>query len=200
MPFRGIFDRTLRAAAFMGSQGLVGGVEERGISMFSRVTTTLLVLCLFLAGLLNAQVTSRISGSVVDPSGASIPSATVELFLPDGSRASFSATTTGEGLFSMIGVPSGVYKVVVTAQGFKKYTESNVTLTPGTETALNAIKLDVGGTAEVVEVSDTSAGVQTGNAEISMSISREQIKELPLLNRSPQAFVNTQAGVSIGRG
>ncbi len=39
-----------------------------------------------LAGYLLAQATSRLTGSVVDPTGAAVPAATVDLFLPSGSR------------------------------------------------------------------------------------------------------------------
>ncbi len=42
--------------------------------------------------------------------------------------------------------------------------------------------------------------LQTSNAEVSTTISNEQVRRLPLLNRSPLALITSQAGVSNGRG
>src|SRR5258708_3522390 len=119
--------------------------------------STLAITLLAFTGLtvpLNAQVASRISGTVIDQSGAAVPNATVDLLLPGGQRAVFTTTTSGEGLYSITGVPSGTYTVSVTSQGFKKHNEQGVTLTPGKETSLPPIKLEIGGAAEVIEVKD----------------------------------------------
>jgi hypothetical protein len=159
----------------------------------------LFVFLLGIATLSYAQVTSRISGSVVDQSGAFVPGATVDLMLPGGDRALFSAVTTSEGLFGMIGVPAGTYTLTVSANGFKKVSRTGIELTPGIETSLGAIRLDVGNTTEVVEVSASIGGVQTANAEVSVNISKNQVAALPSLNRNPQGFIDTQAGVSLGR-
>ncbi len=152
------------------------------------------------AGAASAQVTGRLSGSVSDPSGAAVPGAVVQLLLPDGAQPVLTAATTTEGLFSMIGVPPGAYQVVVEATGFRKHTERGVVIRPGQETPLAAIKLEIGGVAEIVEVSASAVLLQTTNAEVSLSFTREQLKQLPVMNRGPQAFVMTQAGVSSGRG
>lgn len=162
---------------------------------YSRLTG-LVLLC---AALSNAQIASRISGSVVDPSGAAVPNAAVGLLLPDGARALYTAVTSGEGLFTLVGVPSGTYTVSVTANGFRKYAQRGVELTPGIETSLPAVKLELGSTTEVVEIKGDAVSVQSTNAEISVSLSRNQVADLPSLNRSPQVFITTQAGVSNGR-
>jgi len=46
----------------------------------------------------NAQVSGRISGSVVDASGAAVGSADVELFLAGGEKPLMVSKTTAEGL------------------------------------------------------------------------------------------------------
>src|SRR6516225_5658161 len=51
--------------------------------------------------------------------------------------------------------------------------------------------------------SHTQRGVhafQTTNSEVSLSVGLSQVKDLPILNRSPQGFVTTQAGVNSSRG
>jgi hypothetical protein len=162
----------------------------------------LVVITLAFTGYLFAQgsATSRLSGSVVDPSGLAIPTATVDVFMPGGVRPILSSTVTAEGLFAFTSVAAGTYDLTVTASGFRKYNARGVILTAGEETSLPAIKLEVGSTTEVVEVKETALTVQTTNAELSSSVSRAQIKDLPVLNRSPLSFVSTQAGASLGVG
>jgi hypothetical protein len=146
-----------------------------------------------------AQVTGRIIGSVVDQSGGVIPNAKIELILPGGARAVLNAETTNEGIFSLTGVLPGSYQLTVTAQGYKKRVVQELSVRPGQELALQAIQLEVGQVTETVQVIETQAA-QTTNAEVSLSITRQQLKELPVLNRSPQGFVTTQAGVTVSGG
>ena len=165
-----------------------------------RVRIAFVATFLVFAGLLAAQVTSRLTGSVVDPSGLAVPAAIVELFLPGGAQPILSTVTTADGLFAFTGVASGTYDVVVSFKGFRKFTERGVLLTAGTETSINTVRMEVGSVTDVVEVKETAVTVQTSNAEVSTTITRNQVRDLPILNRSPQGFVSTQAGVNSSRG
>ena len=153
---------------------------------------------LALASCASAQVTARLTGSVLDPSGAVVPSAVVEVYLPGGSKPLLSTPATSDGLFTFSGVNANTYDVSASAPGFRKSTVHGVVLTAGEETALS-IKLEVGNTTETVEVTESSVVVQTTNAEVSNNMSRAQIKDLPMLNRSPLSLVTALAGVSNGR-
>lgn len=160
----------------------------------------LLLLAFFsFASVLPAQITSRISGSVVDQTGAAIPNAAVDLLLPGGDRPVFSTITTPDGLFSMIGVPAGTYTLTISSQGFKRYTQVGLELTPGVERSLPVIHLELGATAETVEVKGEAMNVQTTNSEVAVTLTKSMVAALPSLNRSPQGFIQTQAGVSNGR-
>ena len=149
---------------------------------------------------MHAQVTARLSGTVVDQTGSAVPAAAVEIYLPGGAKPILSTTTTPEGIFSLTGISAGTYDVTISATGFRKSTQRGVVLTAAVETSLPAIKLEVGSVTDTVEVKENSLIVQTTNAEVSLNISRQQIQDLPVLNRSPQSFVTTQAGVQTGRG
>lgn len=164
------------------------------VSMFSRsLVVCALVLALFVPA--PAQVTGRLSGTVVDATGAAIPGATVNLALAGSTTPVLAATTTSEGLFSLIGVRPETYDVIVEASGFRKQTVRQVKIDPGTETSVPAIKLEVGSVTESVEVTATAQGVQTTNAEVATTVTNAQVSRLPLLNRSPLALITTQAGV-----
>ncbi len=147
-----------------------------------------------------AQVTARMSGSVVDPTGAAVPGATVDVLLPGGSKPILSMVTTAEGIFAFTAVSANTYEISVSAKGFRKSTQTGVVLSPGAETSVPPIRLEIGGTAEVVEVKENADTIQTTNAEISTSVGHQQVKDLPILSRSPQGFVDTQAGVNVSRG
>jgi hypothetical protein len=160
----------------------------------------LFLLLLAVAVVGEAQVFSRLTGSVIDASGSAVPSATVEVYLTGGAKPILTMETTAEGIFAFTSVPPGNYDVVVTAKGFRKTTERDVVLAAGEARSMAAIRLEVGATTETVEVKENATTVQTTNSEIATNVSRSQVMDLPILNRSPQGFVTTQAGVNSSRG
>ena len=158
------------------------------------VSVTLLVL-LGVSALLAQQNTGRIAGSVVDATGAAIPTASVQLSLAGGGVAATSATRT-DGLFNFNAIQPGTYDLTFESAGFAKQIIRGVKVDPGREISIPAITMEVTSKAEVVEVTATNQGVQTTNAEVSTTITTNQIQNLPLLNRSPLALIATQAGVT----
>ncbi len=154
------------------------------------------IMWLLLAPLAAAQVTGRISGSVVDPTGAVIPGAAVELYLNGSGTPALTTTTTSEGLLILTAVRPETYDLVIHAGGFARYTLRRVKVDPGRETAVPPIQLQVGAVSERLEVTSTAETVQIANAEVSTAVTNEQVRRLPMLNRSPLALIRTQAGVT----
>ena len=113
-----------------------------------------------------AQVTGRLTGTVVDASGAAIPGVEVKLLLAGQSRPILTAVTTSDGIFSITGIRPEVYDVTVESTGFRKQTVRSIKIDPATEAALPAIRLEVGAVTETVEVTASGQRVQTANAEI----------------------------------
>src|SRR5262249_55465543 len=158
------------------------------------------VIVFFMAWQVSGQVTSRLTGTVVDQTGSAVPAAVVDIYLPEGAKPILSTAPTPEGIFALTRIAAGTYDITITATGFRKFTQRGVVLTAAAETSLPPIKLEVGSVTDTVEVKENALAVQTTNAEVSLNISRQQILDLPVLNRSPQSFVTTQAGVQMGRG
>src|SRR6266566_1275311 len=82
-------------AEIVYSAALRGGVTiaTKGLSCVSPETRRLnmrfrncFIGALALASCLSAQVTSRLTGSVIDPSGSVVPGAVVEVYLPGGAN------------------------------------------------------------------------------------------------------------------
>ena len=163
-----------------------------------RIFTATAWMALALA--LPAQDTGRLSGTVVDPTGSAVPGAKVELYLAGGQSPVLSTVTTTEGRFSLIGIRPGTYDIGIEAAGFRRQTLRAIEINPGRETSLPAVTLEIGSVTEVVEVTAAAPGVQLANAEISTTVTNEQVRRLPLLNRSPLALIQTQVGVTLGRG
>jgi hypothetical protein len=77
-----------------------------------------------------------------------------------------------------------------------KYTLRQVHVAPGRETVLPAIRLELASVSQSVDVSAGAQAVETSNAEISTTVTNEQVRRFPLLDRDPLSLVLSQAGVS----
>src|SRR5256885_16481729 len=74
----------------------------------------------------NAQTfRGSINGTVTDPSGGSVPNATVKA-TESATGIDHTTTTTNDGAFSFQDIPLGLYKLTVTATGFPVYTVDKV--------------------------------------------------------------------------
>lgn len=142
-----------------------------------------------------SQTSGQLSGSVVDTSGASVPGAKLSLRLAGSETAILSSTTSSDGNFFFAALRPAGYSLAIEAPGFSREVLNNIKIDTSRETALGAIKLSVSTSTETISVSATSSAVQTANAEISATVSNEQLRRLPQLNRNPLALIATQAGV-----
>jgi hypothetical protein len=165
--------------------------------LFVYGAVVLLILALGMGAF--AQVAGRILGTVVDSSGAAVPNANVSLTLPGGDRPILIGTADAEGIFSLNSVRPDSYDLAVEAPGFQKQV-LRVKVDAGRDIALPAIRLNVSGVTAEVAVVETVTTVQTSTAEVSSTITKAQIQQLPMLDRSPLQLITTQAGVTDGRG
>src|SRR5215470_6119698 len=173
--------------------------EETMKRLFAFGAVLFLILTMAAGGF--AQVAGQLVGSVVDQSGAAIPGATVSLLLPGGERPILTTTTSAEGFFTFSNVRPETYDVTVESAGFRKQVLRAVKVDPARETAIPAIHLEVQGvTAEIAVVESNPLILQTTSADVSTTITKTQIQNLPLIDRYPLSLITTQAGVTDGRG
>jgi hypothetical protein len=142
-----------------------------------------------------AQGLGSITGTVVDPSGASVGAATVVLTQVKTGAAS-THVTRPDGLFVFPSVSPTDYKVDVTAKGFKKYEQAGIAMLADQSVTLN-VALEVGSEQVTVNVEANGAQVDTTNGTVSQVIGQEQVNELPLNGRNAAALTTLVAGVSI---
>src|SRR5215471_14666556 len=134
-----------------------------------RIQLTCLVL-LLTAVSAYAQVAGRLSGSVVDASGAAVGGAAVSVYIPGGKEPVLKTVTNDAGIFFFIAVRPDRYDVSVEAKGFARTVLRDVKIDPIQETGLPQIKLEVAATVQTVDVSAGAQAVQLSNAEISSTI------------------------------
>jgi hypothetical protein len=151
---------------------------------------------LLLAGLpAAAQFSGRAAGSVVDASGAPVAGATVNLSLSASSRAMLTTQTAVDGTWRLTGIRPGDYTVSVELQGFARETIRAVNIDAARETDLPPIVLQLATVSQSVEVTADAQTVEINNAEISETITMEEIQKLPVLDRDPLTLLQTQPGV-----
>ena len=145
-----------------------------------------------------AQVAGSLTGTVTDQSGGMVPGATVNVFISGGKEPVLSGTTNHVGLFLFSAVRPEIYDVTVEAKGFSKERITAVKVSPLQECSLGSIKLQVAGTTETVVISSESITATPTSAEISTTITNEQVQNLPVLGRQVSSLFQTLPGVSYG--
>jgi hypothetical protein len=138
--------------------------------------------------------TASITGIVVDSDGGVIPGATV-VVKNNGTGETFTAVTSGQGVFAVPSVNTGTYTVTVSLEGFRTVALNNVVVNAGVPASLRAT-LEIGGLTEQVIVQSNAELVQTASATVATTLDTRQVANLPLSNRSAAAFIVNLPGVS----
>ena len=164
--------------------------------MIRRPTVSLLC-CVLCAGWLSAQMTTTgtIEGTVIDPSGKSVPGATVTLT----SEATKDARTTSSGesgSFSFQAVLPGSYSVKAAHTGFKTFEHAGVFVSANERVALGNLQLQVGSVSETVMVTAEAVHVETDSAESSADITTQQLGSLTARGREVVSLLRTIPGVA----
>jgi hypothetical protein len=149
----------------------------------SRSATFLLTIFLVLNVVAHAQSGSStsITGTVIDPSGAVVTNATVEVRNPV-SGFSRNTVTDAAGKFVVPNVPFNPYHVTVTGQGFAPYS-GDVDVRSTVPVNLN-IALKVGGSAESVTVEASGGDLIETTSTFHTDMDRGLFDKLPLESQS----------------
>src|SRR5687768_5824057 len=155
---------------------------------------TIFLLVVFSAVLTFAQgTTGSLSGTVSGPDGV-LPGATVTATDTKTGREQ-TVTTNEEGAYRFTQLEFGTYTIRVTATGFKTLVANEQKIDVGRAANLSPI-LEIGDvTAEVVVTAGADIITAT-TAQVSNTVSPQQILSLPLLTRNPLSLTGLQAGVS----
>ncbi|MFN8096496.1 MAG: carboxypeptidase regulatory-like domain-containing protein [Vicinamibacteria bacterium] len=124
------------------------------------------------------KTVGEVRGTVADTSGAVLPGATVTLTnVNTGYTRDVATDAKGDFVFPV--VDPGSYRVDVTLQGFRKY--SQMLSVSALQTASILPRLEVGGLQEAVEVTAVTEGVNTTSGGVTQNLKKE-VLEMPNLN------------------
>jgi len=150
-----------------------------------------LAFALFAGPLAAQETTGKIQGRVVDAQSLAVPGATV---IATGVQGSKNTVTDGDGRYTIPFLTPGVYSVRAELQGFKAIEQKDVSVRVG-QTADVPLKLEVGGVAEVVQVTGAARVVDTTSTTIGAVINTDDLKSIPI-GRTFSATMYLSPGVS----
>jgi hypothetical protein len=140
--------------------------------------------------------TGEIRGTVFDPTEAGVPKATLSAKdLATG--LNYNTTSAADGSYVIPNLVPGSYDVTVTADGFQKAVIAKLVVETGRTLDL-PVRLSIGATSEVVEVSGTAVTLETSSNQIAATIRNDGIKDLPLNGRDTLQFASLTAGYAAG--
>jgi hypothetical protein len=163
-----------------------------------RKIAVFIVLALALSAAAFAQSTAAngaIEGTILDTSGGVLPGVTVTI-TNVGTGAERSVTTNEKGLYRAPLLPLGKYRVVAELQGFKKFEQTDISLSVGQTATVNAT-LSVGTVSETITVSSSDMpALDIARIDVGHTMSDLEVHNLPLVARNPYNFALVQPGVT----
>ncbi len=163
--------------------------------MSRRTAIILASILLFIPVSARAQRTAAtITGTVVDASGAVIPSVTLTLEnLRTGVVATNVSNETGNYFFTS--VQPGLYKLTAELPGFNKYVLNEITVDVAARMGIN-IPMEVAGAVGAVEVTARpESPLFINSPSVGGVINGQRLLELPLPSRDALGLVLTQPGL-----
>src|SRR5581483_3240789 len=168
--------------------------KSKGRHMKTRSILVVLLFCVF--GLF-AQDRATFSGTVTDPSGASVPNATVKA-TNTATNVSSETKTTADGLYTIPYLIPGVYTVEANAAGFQALKRADITLAVGARLNL-PLQLTVGQATTEVTVTGQQEIINTTDANRGLEFDPVKTQEYPLNGRQTYMLLALTPGVIFGQ-
>lgn len=136
---------------------------------------------------------ATVLGSIKDPSGAAIPSATVQL-LSIAQGVSVTRQTDSSGNYEFNNVQPGEFTLTVTAAGFEKSTTNPFKVSIGARQRVE-LMLKLGANTQSVTVSGTASLLETDSSDRGETVESREIVNLPLNGRAYADLATLVPGV-----
>lgn len=153
-------------------------MKFRGSRCLQAVILTAAFMASQQSALPQSGITGSITGLVKDGTGAVVPFARVTA-KNEATGVPYSVASSATGNYAIPDLPVGSYAVTVSLEGFKTWTRSKVLVTSGEAVRIDVV-MAVGEVAERIEVSGGPAALQTESVQVSSSMERAQVENLPV--------------------
>lgn len=139
-----------------------------------------------------------VTGVVRDESGAVAPGVKVTLTNMD-TGISATAESQADGVYVVPQVLPGRYRIAVSNPGFKALTIEGLSVNVAT-TLTQDLTLEVGVVTESVQVSASTAAIETASGSVGTTVQVNQVLEMPLVDRDVFRLANLVPGAFATRG
>jgi hypothetical protein len=158
-----------------------------------RIAWVTVLFCLSLSNAL-AQFGSAVQGIVTDPTGSAIPDAVVHVTdLATG--VAREATTANDGLYRVINLGLGTYRVNIAVPGFAPEERPSVHVDLNQTVRVDFV-LQIGNLVNQITVSEQAALVETEVGHISGALEPVKINELPMNGKNLLTLLAFEPGVT----
>jgi hypothetical protein len=142
--------------------------------------------------LAHAQGLSSLVGTITDPSGAAIPSATITA-TEVGTGFVRTVTSGPDGHYILPDLRPAAYTLTVQAGGFRHFSQTGINLQADQAATVN-VKLEVGTASESVTVEASAVQVDTTTETLRQVVDNARMLEMPLNGRNAAALTSLVAG------
>jgi Carboxypeptidase regulatory-like domain/TonB-dependent Receptor Plug Domain len=140
-------------------------------------------------------VTGTIRGTVFDAADKVISGAKVKV-LDERTGSMRTATTNGEGDFSLPAMQPGVYTIRIEAPGFRGLERKNTVLSANEHLALGKLTMEVGQVSEVVTTVAEGAVIEKESSDLTARLTSDQISLISTKGRDVTSLLRLLPGVS----
>ncbi len=142
-----------------------------------------------------ASQTGGITGVVSDASGALVSGATIDVISESTGKSVRTATTAGDGGYSITLLTPGAYRIEITAPNFKKAIVAAVQVRIG-EITRQDVTLEAGRIEETVNVEAGTSLINPSSAVTGQPLGSETLRQLPLASPNFLFLLSLSAGTA----
>jgi hypothetical protein len=163
---------------------------KHSVASIERILITILLFSFARAW---AGAAASISGTVTDPTGAVIPSATV-LIRDTETGFQQRAATNAEGFYAFPPLLAGRYQIEIHHPGFKPYRQIGLRFDANIALRVDA-RLELAAQRETVTVSQAAVRVETSNTQMGEAVAGSKMTGVPLNGRAYTDLLALQPGI-----
>jgi hypothetical protein len=169
-------------------------ISEIAMKLPRMVLLSLLLLLLAPTWSRAQDATGRIFGTVYDPQGLVIADVQIKV-INTATQIERTATTNKEGVYQLLALPIGNYKVTAEHTGFRTVASAEQKLLINQALRLD-FKMEVGAENQTVDVGAEAAAVETINPTLGQSVTGRTLTNMPLNGRDMLDLALLQPGVT----
>ena len=163
--------------------------------LYQRLVTAVSLVFLFVLLLPGQDTTGKVTGIITDPSGGVVSDVKVSV-TNTATNISKETTSNSQGVYQVLALPIGRYKVTAKGTGFEPVTVESTTALEINQTLRIDIQLQVGKVTGEVTVEAAASQVETENPTVGSTVTGKAIFELPLNGRDTLDLLKTQPGIT----